>query len=142
FLAPLAHMIVEQRVPEGDQFLFVTAAPSAGVTVTFVDPDEDAEIATDEVVGQPAPLDLRTVALTPSGDKRTAQFLLEELQRIATAIHSDAVRGRKEAALAAMSRDGFWEDEHRVVVLNEVEHLDRLQAALQTAEKLGDRLRN
>ena len=36
-LAPLAATLVEHRVPEGDQFLFVRA--TAGLQVEFVDPD-------------------------------------------------------------------------------------------------------
>ena len=41
-LAPLAAAIVEQSVPEGEQFLLVSASREAGIAVTFVDPDADA----------------------------------------------------------------------------------------------------
>jgi ATP-dependent Clp protease ATP-binding subunit ClpC len=143
-LAPLAKVIVQQRVPEGDQFLFVTATDGRGITVKFIDPDqEEAEVRGFQDDGpqrSSAELDLRSVALFPSGASRSARFLANELARIATTIRGETVHGRKEAALEAMTREGFWEDEGRFAVLDEVEHLDRLEAALRTAEKLGDRL--
>ena len=43
-LAPLAAAIVEQTIPEGDQFLFVSAPGGEGITVTFVDPDADERV--------------------------------------------------------------------------------------------------
>ena len=45
-LAPLARAIVAGNVPEGEQFLFVTA-PNDEIEVTFVDPDADDAVAED-----------------------------------------------------------------------------------------------
>ena len=39
-----------------------------------------------------------------------------------------------------MNVPGFWEDESRFETLGEAEYIDRLQAALSTAESLGERL--
>ena len=39
-----------------------------------------------------------------------------------------------------MNAPGFWEDESRFETLGEAEYIDRLQAALSTAESLGERL--
>jgi ATP-dependent Clp protease ATP-binding subunit ClpC len=143
-LAPVAKAIVQQRIPQGDQFLFVTAANGRGITVRFVDPDEEEGEragALDRLPPELArDLDLRRVALTPHGDHRSARFLIDELRRIETTIRGDLVRGRKDAALDAMAHEGFWEDKGRFAVLGEVEHLDRMEAALRTAEKLGERL--
>jgi ATP-dependent Clp protease ATP-binding subunit ClpC len=143
-LTPLAQAIVEQRVPEGEQFLFVSAPKGRRIEVTFVDPD-GPEHARDSAVSDSITsgegLDLRALVLAPRGDRRAADFLVYELLRIAAAARGDAVQGRKDAALAAMTGPGFWEDDDRFAVLGDVEYLDRLQAALRTAEKLGERLR-
>ena len=45
-LAPLARAIVAGNVPEGEQFLFVTA-PNDEIEVTFVDPDADDAVTED-----------------------------------------------------------------------------------------------
>ena len=42
-LAPLAASIVEQSVPDGDQFLFITAPRGDRIEVVFVDPDAEPE---------------------------------------------------------------------------------------------------
>lgn len=142
-LAPLAKAIVQQRVPEGDQFLFVTAEAGRGIAVKFVDPDEAGEVPVvhDRQPSETAAdLDLPGVALAPAGDARSARFLLQELRRLSTTIRGESVRGRKDAALEAMTAEGFWDDPNRFSVLDEVEHVDRMQAALRTAERLGERL--
>ena len=49
-LTRLAEAIVERTFPEGDEFLFITARPGAGLEVAFVDPD-----AADEPPVSPRP---------------------------------------------------------------------------------------
>jgi ATP-dependent Clp protease ATP-binding subunit ClpC len=142
FLAPLARTIVQQQIPQGDQFLFITANDGR-VRIRFVDPDEDGGDTNEtrrEEVTTPVQLNLRRVALTPAGNPHTARFLLRELERVLTTIHSAAIRGRKEEGLAAISRKGFWEDDSRFALLADVEHLDRMEEALRTAQRLGSRL--
>ena len=51
-LAPLARAIVAGNVPEGEQFLFVTA-PQDELEVTFVDPDADDEVADERGSAEP-----------------------------------------------------------------------------------------
>ena len=41
---------------------------------------------------------------------------------------------RKQLALAALGREGFWEEENRFATLSEAEYIDRLQAATVTAQ--------
>jgi ATP-dependent Clp protease ATP-binding subunit ClpC len=140
-LAPLAEAIVERAVPEGDQFLFVTAAGADRVEVTFIDPDAEEDVperAVDQESDQA--LDLRGLALSSRADERASQFLLTELRRISTAIRGEELQERKRASLAAINEPGFWEREDRFSALAAAEYLDRLQAALATAESLGDRL--
>ena len=137
-LAVIARPIVEQAVPEGDQFLLVSAAGD-GLVVTFVDPDAAEEPARDADVGTGAALDLRSLALRTHVDQRASRFLLEELARIRSTVDG-YVSPRKNAGLAAMQSPGFWDDDERFDVLAEIEYLDRLEAAFATAEKLGVRL--
>jgi ATP-dependent Clp protease ATP-binding subunit ClpC len=74
-------------------------------------------------------------------DAPTARALLCELGRIGGEIRGDTVQARKQEALSALDRPGFWDDPARFAVLAEAHYLDRLEQALRTAEKLGDRLR-
>jgi ATP-dependent Clp protease ATP-binding subunit ClpC len=134
-LAPLAAAIVEQSVPEGDQFLFVSAPRGAQIAVTFVDPDADGTEVSEE---PPAELDLRSLARAGRGDEQSVRFVLGEARRIAEAVASlDAV---KAGALAALAEPTFWETAGRFAVLAKAEYLDRLQAATHTAERLAARL--
>ncbi len=140
-LAPLATAIVEQSVPAGEQFLLVSASREAGIAVTFVDPDADApEQAERREPAEAAPTDVRTIAFAPRADPRTTKFLLDELGRTASAIRTDDIQGRKQAALEAINAPDFWERDDRFETLARAEYLDRLEAALKTAERLGERL--
>jgi ATP-dependent Clp protease ATP-binding subunit ClpC len=82
---------------------------------------------------------VRALALSGRRDERATRFLLEELARIRSTVEGE-LRLRKDAALIAMQDAGFWEDDRRYQVLAEAEYLDRLEAAYQTAAKLGERL--
>ena len=137
-LASIARPIVEQAVPEGDQFLLVSAGPEA-LEVKFVDPDAPEERERDADAETPAALDLRSLALREHADEKAARFLLDELARIRSTVEGE-LRARKDAALAAMQDPAFWEHEGRYAVLAEAEYLDRLEAAYATAAKLGERL--
>jgi ATP-dependent Clp protease ATP-binding subunit ClpC len=142
-LARLAAFIVEHRTPSGDQFLLVSSPGGDGIEVTFVDPD--AEGSPDEPPREAdttidSELDLRSLALAPRGDPTHTRFLLDELQRIRTAVQSNGVEGRKRAGLETMSRPDFWDDDSRFGTLAEIEYLDRLETALETAKRLCDRL--
>ena len=136
-LAPLAAAIVEQAVPEGDQFLFVTAPSGERIEVVFVDPDAEPVVEDDDEAL--AALELSAVARSPRGDEGSVEFILAELDRLVTEV--EQAQTRKGHALSAMSEPGFWEREDRFELLAEAEYLDRLQAAARTAERLGARLR-
>ena len=64
-LVPLASAIVEQSVPDGDQFLFVSAPGGTEIAVTFVDPDAEDEAVREEPTTE---LDVRTLARAGRGD--------------------------------------------------------------------------
>jgi ATP-dependent Clp protease ATP-binding subunit ClpC len=135
-LAPLAAAIVEQAVPEGDQFLLITAGGGDRIEVAFVDPDTEEERAGDaEESGE---LDLPALRRSPRGDEASVAFLQAELARIVRTV--DGLQRRKSEALLAMSEPGFWERSDRFAVLAEAEYLDRLDAATRTAERIGARV--
>ena len=140
-LAPIAQFIVEQAAPEGDQFLFVSAPEGKRLQVAFVDPDGPADTAGERDVDAEtdAALDVRALALGRRCDARTTRFLLDELRRTESAVVQH-VRPRKDALLNTIQQPGFWEDDARHGVLAEAEYLDRLETAMKTAGKLGDRL--
>ena len=134
-LVPLASAIVEQSVPDGDQFLFVSAPGGTEIAVTFVDPDaEDAGVREEPTTE----LDVRTLARAGRGDEQSVRFVLDAMRRVAAAVASlDPV---KAGALAALAEPAFWETPGRFAVLAKAEYLDRLQAATRTAERLAERL--
>jgi ATP-dependent Clp protease ATP-binding subunit ClpC len=145
-LVPLAEAIVGHSIPEGDQFLFVSAPGSEHIEVAFIDPDAEEPVGESEDEDErgvdrtsATGLDLRDLTLSPRTDQDASRFLLDELRRISTTIRSPELEERKEAALSAINAAGFWDRDDRFAVLAETEYLDRLQAALATAESLGDR---
>ncbi|HEX2345430.1 MAG TPA: AAA family ATPase, partial [Gaiellaceae bacterium] len=135
-LAPLAAAIVEQAVPDGDQFLFITAAGGDRIEVAFVDPDAEEEPAAD--ADEHVELDLPALHRSPRGDEASVAFLQTELARIARAVGE--LQERKSRALLAMSEPGFWDRSDRFTILADAEYLDRLEAATRTAERLGVRV--
>jgi ATP-dependent Clp protease ATP-binding subunit ClpC len=136
-LAPLAAAIVEQSVPDGDQFLFVTAPGGERIEVAFVDPDAEPDIGGEEDE-EASVLDLPTMARAARGDDASVRFVLGELDSVMEAVAE--AQTRKGHALSAISEPGFWERDDRFELLAEAEYLDRLQAASKTAERLGARL--
>jgi ATP-dependent Clp protease ATP-binding subunit ClpC len=138
-LAPIAQAIVQQAVPEGDQFLLVSAPRDEQIDVTFVDPDAPEPESVRDVDRDQAPMDVRSVARSGMTGGVVVGVLLDELRRISAVVHGE-LGERKERALRAMQEPGFWDDSGRRVVLAEAEYLDRLEAACATAEKMARRL--
>jgi ATP-dependent Clp protease ATP-binding subunit ClpC len=146
-LAPLAATIVGQGVPEGERFVLVRAGQDR-LTITFVDPDaaptEDDAKTPDPVPVKAKPasleLDARALALTPSINRQTNEFLLAESARIAETARLLELEESKEAALREMNESGFWERSDRFQLLARVEYLDRFDAALRTAQRQAERL--
>jgi ATP-dependent Clp protease ATP-binding subunit ClpC len=134
-LAPLAAAIVEQSVPEGDQFLFISAPAGKRIEVMFVDPDAEPAEAPDEGAES---LDTRLLARAGRGDERAVRHVLAELEHVTADV--EALAPRKQAALAALAEPTFWEAPDRFRVLALAEYLDRLDAATRTAQRLGERL--
>ena len=134
-LAPVAAAIVEQTVRGGDQFLFVSAPRGARIEVAFVDPDADDAVVPEE---PPSPLGLRALSRKGQGDERSVQYVLSETRRVGEAVA--ALAPQKAGALAALGEPTFWETDGRFDVLAKAEYLDRLEAAMKTANALAARL--
>ncbi|HEX3291112.1 MAG TPA: AAA family ATPase, partial [Gaiella sp.] len=135
-LVPVAEAIVEQTVPHGDQFLFVSAPGGTAIEVTFVDPDAGEDGAA--IASAASEVDLRELARAGRGDPRSVQLVLTEMRRIAADVA--ALEPVKAGALAALGEPTFWETAGRFAVLAKAEYLDRLEAATRTAERLAARL--
>jgi ATP-dependent Clp protease ATP-binding subunit ClpC len=134
-LAPLAAAIVEQSIPAGDQFLFISAPGGKRIEVAFVDPDAEPAEPPD---GGAEDVDTRALARAGRGDERSVRRVLAELEQVSADV--EALAPRKQAALAALAEPSFWEAPDRFGVLALAEYLDRLDAATRTAQRLGERL--
>jgi ATP-dependent Clp protease ATP-binding subunit ClpC len=138
-LAPLARVIVERHVPEGDQFLFVRAPGGTAIEVQFIDPDVDEE-APPEPATPPAERTLRSVAADPLGTVEERAYLAEHLERLGTTIRTPEWEERKQASFAGVGDPEFWESPERYAVLGRAETMDRIEAGFATAESLLGRL--
>ncbi|MFN3623707.1 MAG: AAA family ATPase [Hyphomicrobium sp.] len=137
-IAPLAATIVEQRFPEGDQFVFVRSDGRA-IQAEFVDPDADGE--TDAVTapdGEP-PL-LAEMILSPQGSEAEHAALAAELERIDGVLSSAEWERRKLALSVPMQEARFWNDPQRYVTLSRLALMDRIRSATETAHALKARL--
>ena len=144
-LSPLAITIVQNKFPEGDQFLFVRSAGKA-LEVEFIDPDADESVAT----GKEAPKEsstqhvinsLKPLVLNANGTPAEVDCIEAIYEKLCDEVESDEWQAKKEASLALTSSAEFWSSPNRFKILAEVEYMDRLERGLDTAESLFNRLR-
>ncbi|NOT86607.1 MAG: AAA domain-containing protein [Lysobacter sp.] len=145
-LAPLARSIVEHRTPQGDQFLFVRSAGDR-LDVEFIDPDRTAMDAASASSGTTAfargdldAQDLRDLIYTPESSAAHLIALHAHLQRRAEAVAAASWQQARDADFAAMNDREFWSRAERFDVLDRIERRDRIQSALETAQRLDERL--
>jgi ATP-dependent Clp protease ATP-binding subunit ClpC len=145
-LAPLAMTIVENRFPEGDQFLFVRSDGN-GMQVEFIDPDAPATVAgqapapTDvDDPGAPTDLALGRLVLAPRGDEDERRFLVARASALAERLGSAGWRKQKDALLESINRDGFWSTDDRFTTLDRMERMDRIAAEAEGLQSLVRRL--
>jgi ATP-dependent Clp protease ATP-binding subunit ClpC len=134
-LAPLAMAIVERRFPEGDQFLFI-GARDGNIHVEFVDPDEPAPAPAEPAQG----MTVAGLVLDAQGEPGEVALLEAATGALRERLGAQGWRARKESALERTREDGFWERPDRFELLGEAEYLDRIDAAMRTAEGLLRRL--
>jgi ATP-dependent Clp protease ATP-binding subunit ClpC len=139
-LAPLAMTIVERQFPAGDQFLFLSAGDSRGITVTFVDPDDGGTATTpaaQERSGEEPTLP--DLVLDPVADGAAIRYLTSQVDQVAQFVERSE---RDKDDLLQLTRNAdFWDSHDRHAVLARIEYLDRFQAAAATATRLLERLK-
>lgn len=139
--APLAAAIVEHRTPVGDQFVFMRSDGN-GIQAEFIDPgqdDHDARLPTPEALS--ANSTAAQIALAPKGELGEVATLAAEQEEIARQLSSDEWVERKSRLTAKINLPAFWEREDRVQILSQLEIMDRLAVAAETAASLQGRLR-
>lgn len=142
-LAPLSITMVQNRVPEGEQFLFVRSN-GEGLQVEFIDPDAEYDADGEHAeadTGQSPKLNLLTLILATRIDNGAAEFLSTEMGAAAKRVESDNWAEDKAGYLSELNRDGFWDREDRYAVLDRIELIDRLDSAASVLGSLSERLR-
>jgi ATP-dependent Clp protease ATP-binding subunit ClpC len=137
-LAPLARTIVEKRVPEGDQFLFVRTDGNA-LAVEFVDPDAPAAAPVTLPAATRA-ADLRAIAWDAHGNAEEMAALRAALERFGARLESAEWQDTKARWLAMPASEGFWQRSDRFEVLGRAEYMDRIGAGYRSARSLLGRL--
>ncbi len=137
-LAPLARTIVERRVPEGDQFLFVRTDGDA-LAVEFVDPDAPTTAPVTLAAATRA-ADLRAIAWDAHGTAGEMQELRGSLERFGTRIDGNTWREAKAHWLGMPAQDGFWQRPDRFEILGRAEYMDRIESGARSARSLLARL--
>jgi ATP-dependent Clp protease ATP-binding subunit ClpC len=136
-IAPLAATIVEQRFPEGDQFVFVRSDGRA-IQAEFVDPNSDNAPS--------APPDTRAgaklpdIILAPSGSPAEADVLQQEFAALERTLCSEHWEDLKAELAQAMLAPDFWSRPDRHETLARLALMDRIKAAMATAASLRSRL--
>ncbi|HSM60308.1 MAG TPA: AAA family ATPase [Longimicrobiales bacterium] len=140
-LAPLSVTIVENRAPEGEQFLFVRSDGDA-LQVEFVDPDAEPETPppTSPTTAAAGPLSVTGLMLETTGAAIEEAFLNARVRAIVSRVEDEAWQDAKAEALAQINRGGFWDREDRFDVLDRVELMDRIESATASLESLAERL--
>jgi len=134
-VAPLAGIIVEQRFPEGEQFLFVRS-DGAGIQAEFVDPDADvtAAHAAPPVLPSEAasPAALASIILAPQGNPAEFQVMQAEYDGIECTLRSAEWTGLKDKLTGEMAAANFWSRPDRFGTLARFALMDRVKAAAET----------
>lgn len=136
-LAPLAATIVEHRVPEGDQFLFVRS-DGRGIQVEFVDPDADRGGQT--ATARQDAVELATIVLHAHGTDAERGALSQEQRLIDIQLGSEEWQSLLAGFSAEMGKDDFWKQPQRFETLSRLALMDRIKAAAKTADALRERL--
>lgn len=141
-LAPLSMTMVQNRAPDGEQFLFVRSNGEA-LQVEFIDPDADPVTERQSDLAQETSTvgGLTELILSIRSESGAASLLQTEMNSVAERVESDEWAERKSAYLADLNRDGFWDRKDRFAVLDRIELIDRLDSAATVLGSLSDRLR-
>ena len=135
-MAPLAATIVEKRFPEGDQFVFIRSDGRA-IQAEFVDPEGERPASADVTGTLPG---LPGMILAPEGTAAEMLVLAGEHDGIAQSLLSAEWEDVKHALTQEMMAADFWTQPGRHVTLARLALMDRVKAAMSTADALRARL--
>jgi len=138
-IAPLAATIVEKRFPEGDQFVFVRSDGRA-IRAEFVDPDTDMPSSAAATPSPGKALALPAMILAPSGTEAELLALKTECASIEQSIASAEWEEHKASLTEKMLASDFWNRPDRHETLSRLALMDRVKAAVGTAQSLHTRL--
>jgi ATP-dependent Clp protease ATP-binding subunit ClpC len=137
-LAPLAGVMVEHRVPEGDQFLFVRS-DGHGIQVEFVDPDDEPLVG-EAPAGSASVPSVASIVLHPRGVPEELRALDAAYESIERRISGADWQALHEKLISQMAAPEFWSLADRQRVLSRIALIDRVRAAMSTVYSLKDRL--
>ena len=139
-LAPLAATIVEHRIPEGDQFLFVRSDGNA-IQVEFVDPDADRPAKLVEGASSgPAKAQLAGIMLVAQGSADERAAIAQEHRLLELRLASEEWTSLATRLSMEMADPAIWSKPGRYDVLSRFALMDRVKAATKTADALRERL--
>jgi ATP-dependent Clp protease ATP-binding subunit ClpC len=142
-VAPLAAIIVEQRFPEGEQFLFIRSN-GEGIQPEFVDPDADVTAVRETLADAPAaptsPAALASIILAPQGTPNEFEMLQAEYADVERTLQSAAWDELKTTLTDEMAAADFWTRSDRFGTLARFALMDRVKAATETANALRGRV--
>ncbi|MCD4779467.1 MAG: AAA family ATPase [Candidatus Omnitrophica bacterium] len=140
-LTPLALTIVNHQLPEGDQFLFVRS-DNHKIQVEFIDPDITDEPTPAQDTGQKHhdQLCVRHILAQPTGQPTEFDLLRSEYKRLAALINTKEWDTEKNQSMLQLASSEFWSSPQRTTVLGQIEYMDRIETALETAGSLLKRL--
>ncbi len=140
-IAPLAGTIVERRFPEGEQFVFFRS-DGHSIQAEFVDPDADdvpEETATD-IAPAVHRRNLPSIILSPEGTTAELEAVSAQSERLSEALASAHWDELKRRLSEQMSSEEFWKSSDRYQTLARLALMDRVAAAMDTAQALRKRL--
>ena len=144
-LAPLAMAIVNHNFPKGDQFLLVSKSKNK-LKVRFIDPDEpeytwEEKRKLQEAQSKKAQeLSLKKIIRDSLGTLAEFKCIKKEINALNTKFDASNMNAEKENSMALMAENDFWQSENKNQVLSDIEFYDRFQTALDTSNKLFERL--
>ncbi len=138
-IAPLAATIVEQRFPEGDQFVFVRS-DGRSIQAEFVDPNSEGPSGATASEARAGAMPLSDIILAPSASPTEAQVLEREFAALEGVLASEPWEDLKAELSQAMLAPVFWSRPDRYETLARLALMDRVKVAMTTAASLRARL--
>jgi ATP-dependent Clp protease ATP-binding subunit ClpC len=140
-IAPLAATIVERRFPEGEQFVFFRS-DGRSIEAEFVDPDAETVSETPAAAASPTKPrpNLPRIILAPEGTTAERETVAAQSDHLEQALASAKWNELKRTLSEQLSSEEFWKRPDRYPTLARLALMDRVAAAMDTAQGLRKRL--